>query len=70
LALAGREDEAWKVVQTIHRGSGDHCDAAARAEYTQIIRQVHFDKELGHGYLKMFANTSWRRRSLLVMFLM
>ncbi|KAL2802329.1 general substrate transporter [Aspergillus granulosus] len=70
LALAGRKDEAWEVVRTIHRDPTDFEDDAARAEYTQIIRQTDYDKELGYGYVKMFTRPSWRRRSLLAMFLM
>jgi hypothetical protein len=70
LALAGRNDEAWEVVRTLHRDPTDFEDEAARAEFTQIIRQTDYDKELGYGYVKMFTRPSWRRRSLLAMFLM
>ncbi|GFF53228.1 probable metabolite transport protein CsbC [Aspergillus lentulus] len=70
LALAGRNDEAWEVVRTLHRDPTDFEDEAARAEFTQIIRQTDYDKELGYGYMKMFTRPSWRRRSLLAMFLM
>ncbi|GFF77997.1 probable metabolite transport protein CsbC [Aspergillus lentulus] len=70
LALAGRNDEAWEVVHTLHRDPTDFEDEAARAEFTQIIRQTDYDKELGYGYMKMFTRPSWRRRSLLAMFLM
>ncbi|KAL3441972.1 general substrate transporter [Aspergillus insuetus] len=70
LALAGRKDEAWEVVRTIHHDPTDPEDEGARAEYTQIVRQTDYDKELGYGYVKMFTRPSWRRRSLLAMFLM
>ncbi|KAJ0423083.1 general substrate transporter [Aspergillus carlsbadensis] len=70
LALAGKKDEAWEVVRTIHRDPNDFESEAARAEYTQIVRQTDHDKELGYGYVKMFTRPSWRRRTLLVMFLM
>ncbi|KAL4866582.1 general substrate transporter [Aspergillus spectabilis] len=70
LALVGKKDEAWEVVRTIHRDPRDPEDEAARAEYTQIVRQIEFDKELGYGYLKMFTRPSWRRRTFLAMFLM
>jgi hypothetical protein len=70
LALAGKKDEAWEVVRTIHRDPADPEDDGARAEYTQIVRQTDYDKELGYGYVKMFTRPSWRRRTLLAMFLM
>lgn len=68
--MAGKKEEAWEVVRTIHRDSCDPEDTAARAEYTQIIRQTDFDNELGYGYMKMFTRPSWRRRTFLAMFLM
>jgi hypothetical protein len=68
--MVGHREQAWEVLRTIHRDPTDPQDEAAHAEYTQIVRQTDFDKELGYGYLKMFTTPSWRRRSFLAMFLM
>jgi hypothetical protein len=41
----------------------------ARAEYTQITKQVEYDKQFHVSYVQMFRKPSWRRRSLLGMFI-
>ncbi|KIX02609.1 uncharacterized protein Z518_08551 [Rhinocladiella mackenziei CBS 650.93] len=69
LTLKGRTHEAWDVLQRIHHDPNDPEDSAAHAEYTQIVRQVEFDKEQEAGYLQMFKKPSWRRRSLLALFI-
>ena len=45
-------------------------ESLPRAELTQIVRQVEYEKELGAGFVQMFTIPSWRRRTLLVMFLL
>jgi hypothetical protein len=35
----------------------------------QITRQVDFDKEQKAGYIEMFRKPSWRKRSLLTLFI-
>lgn len=70
LALVNRNDEAWEVIKKIHHDPSDPADAGARAEYTQIIKQVEFDKEIDGSYIAMFTRPSWRKRSLLAFFLM
>jgi hypothetical protein len=65
----GKSDEAWNVIKKLHHDPNDPSDAAARAEFLQITRQVEFDREQKSGYIQMFKKPSWRRRCLLVMFL-
>lgn len=69
LCLKGRTTEAWEVLQKIHRDPDDPTDSYAHAEFTQIVRQVEFDKEQKPGYIEMFKKPSWRRRSLLAIFI-
>lgn len=69
LAWVGRNAEAWAVIQRIHNDPSDPSNSFALAEFTQIVRQVEHDKEQKAGYIQMFVKPSWRRRSLLVMFL-
>ncbi|RDL36075.1 uncharacterized protein BP5553_06687 [Venustampulla echinocandica] len=70
LVWVNKHDEAWPVLQRIHNDPSDPTDAIARAELTQITRQVDFDKEQKAGYIQMFIKPSWRKRSILVMILM
>ena len=70
LSWLGKDDEAWGVLRDIHHDPQDSTDAAARAEFIQITRQVAHDKQMKSGYLQMFTQPSLRRRSLLVMFLL
>jgi hypothetical protein len=66
----GKNDAAWEIIQKLHRNPDDATDSAARAEFVQITRQVALDKETKAGFLQMFKKPSWRRRSILVMFLL
>jgi len=70
LAWVNRYDDAWSVIQKIHHDVDDPTESSARAEFTQITKQVEYDKEQKTGYVEMFRKPSWRKRSLLVMFLM
>ncbi|KAL6246482.1 hypothetical protein RBB50_006719 [Rhinocladiella similis] len=69
LTLVGKTDEAWEVLKKIHRDPSDADDSSARAEFTQIVRQVEFDKSMKSGYIEMFRKPSWRKRSLLALFI-
>lgn len=69
LAWVDRNAEAWAVIQRIHNDPSDPTNSFAHAEFTQIVRQVEHDKGQKAGYIQMFAKPSWRRRSLLVIFL-
>ncbi len=62
-------EEAWVVVKRLHHDPADPDDEAARAEFTQIVRQVEFDKEMNVTFYQMFKKPSWRKRSLSAMFL-
>ena len=69
LCLKNRSSEAWEVLRKIHHDPDDEADTAAHAEYIQIVRQVDHDKEEGGGYVDMFRKPSWRKRSLLALFI-
>jgi MFS family permease len=70
LVWHGHEEEAWKTVRRLHHDSSDPDEAVAHAEYTQIVQQVEFDKKFEVSYLEMFRKPSWRKRTLLVIFLL
>ncbi|KAK7887649.1 hypothetical protein LTR67_009550 [Exophiala xenobiotica] len=69
LTLVGKTTEAWEVLKKIHHDPTDPNDSSARAEYTQIVRQVEFDKSMKSGYIEMFRKPSWRKRTLLAIFI-
>ncbi|KAJ9609817.1 hypothetical protein H2200_006146 [Cladophialophora chaetospira] len=69
LCLKNKPTEAWEVLRKIHHDPEDPSDSAAHAEFVQITRQVDFDKEQKAGYIEMFRNPSWRKRSLLTIFI-
>ena len=70
LCWTGRHELALEVIQRLHRDPTDPGDSAAQAEFMQIQAQVEKDKEQKSGYIQMFTKPSWRKRSLLVLFIM
>lgn len=70
LSLVGRNDEALQIIKRIHHDPNDPTDAAAHAEYIQIIKQIEMDNGQDVGYVAMFRKPSWRKRSLIAIFLM
>ena len=67
--MIGKNEEAWEILRKLHQDPNEEEDSSARAEYTQIFRQVELDKQEAAGYIQMFRKPSWRRRTLLAMFL-
>ncbi|OAL40692.1 hypothetical protein AYO20_00428 [Fonsecaea nubica] len=70
LCWRGRHEEALQVIQRLHRDPDDPTNSSAQAEFIQIRAQVEKDKEQKSGYVRMFTKPSWRKRSLLVLFIM
>lgn len=48
----------------------DPLEEASQAEFQQIVLQVEHDKKENVTFWKMFTVPSWRRRSLVAMFLL
>jgi MFS family permease len=63
-----RSDQAWTILQRMHHDPVTNSDAAARAEFVQIEKQVAFDKQFDVSYIQMFRKPAWRKRTLLGMF--
>jgi MFS family permease len=70
LAWVDRKDEAWEVLRKLHYDPTDPAEEAAHAEFQQIVLQVEFDKQQPVSYWNMFKIPTWRRRSLISVFLM
>ncbi|KAL1899790.1 hypothetical protein Sste5346_002656 [Sporothrix stenoceras] len=71
LSWVGKNEEALAVLQKLHRDPRDPTDQrVALAEFLQISQQVAYDKQHSAGYWDMLVRVpSWRRRSLIILFL-
>lgn len=58
-----------KVLQRLHHDPSDPTQQAALAEFTQIVRQVEFDREIPSSFYEIFKRPTWRKRALSAMFL-
>ncbi|KAJ9604753.1 hypothetical protein H2200_010867 [Cladophialophora chaetospira] len=70
LVWKGQRERAWLILKRLHHDPRNASEADAKAEFTQIVRQVEVDKEDEPTFYKMFTKPSWRRRSVLVFFLL
>ncbi len=70
LIWKGENEKAWAILQRLHHDPSHASDSDFMAEFTQIVRQVDIDKEENPTFYKMFKKPSWRRRSLLTMWLL
>ena len=69
LVWVGQDAKAREILQRIHRDPKDPTNSFADAEFIQIVRQIEYDRAQKAGYIQMFKKPSWRKRSMLVMFL-
>lgn len=70
LIWKGQRELAWNVLKKLHHNPQSASDAEAEAEFTQIQRQVEVDKEDEPTFYKIFKKPTWRRRAILVIFLL
>lgn len=69
LVLNDRLEEAWATVSKLHYDPDDEAQAAARSEYTQIVKQVEHDKRDKLGIVQLFKVRSLRKRCILTFLL-
>lgn len=65
LLMQDRQREAELVIRKIHTNSADPDHVFADLELTQMKHQLAEERELSVGYIEMFMNKRYRRRSLL-----
>jgi MFS family permease len=70
LIWKGQREQAWTILKRLHHDPRIASEADAEAEFTQIVRQVEADKEDEPTFYKMFTKPTWRRRAILVIFLL
>jgi plasmid replication initiation protein len=54
----------------LHHDPNDAEDTMALAEFVQISQQVEHDKEMRATYWDILKKPSWRKRAILVLFLL
>ena len=70
LVWKGQRELAWNILKRLHHDPRNASDTDAEAEFTQIVRQVEVDKEDEPTFYKIFKKPTWRRRAILVFFLL
>jgi MFS family permease len=58
-----RYEEAWQVLERLHRGKNDPYALLAQAEMTQIKAQVNVERSLPRGYIYIFRTPNLRKRA-------
>lgn len=67
LAVRSRYDEAFKILEKLHKSATDPDGRLAKAEMYQIREQVRTESELPRGYLHILRTPSLRKRALCTM---
>lgn len=67
LLMKGRNDEAWKVVEKLHKDPNDPGDEFARGEFYQMKQQAAYDKTVPSTWYEMFRRPSYRKRAMFAM---
>jgi MFS family permease len=58
-----RYEDAWKVLERLHRGKNDPEALLAKAEMVQIKAQVDAERSLPRGYVHIFTTPHLRKRA-------
>lgn len=67
LLMADKTEEAWKVIEKLHKDPNDPDDGFARSEFYQMQQQTNYDKTLESGWWEMFRRRSYRKRVMFAM---
>lgn len=67
LILQGREAEAEVILNKLHSDKEDPENTYARAEYYQIVKQIHIDRTLGNSWWHIIKKPSYRKRAFVAM---
>jgi len=60
-----RADQAWKIVEELHRTSDDQNASYARAEFVQMRTQLDLDRSLDSSWRIILIRPSYRKRALI-----
>ncbi|OAL32912.1 hypothetical protein AYO20_07703 [Fonsecaea nubica] len=67
LLLKNRNEEAWKVVSSLHSTKNDADQVFAREEFYQMQKQTELDRTIGSSWLKLFTKPSNQKRLMVGM---
>lgn len=70
LLQQGRRDEAWEIVQRLHKTPDDPNSIQARQEFYLMEKQYELDKSLTTRRFEIFRTAANRRRALMAFLLM
>lgn len=67
LLMTGKNEEAWKIVERLHRDPKDPDNQFARGEFYQMQQQAAYDKTVVSTWWEMFRRPSYRKRVMFAM---
>ncbi|KAK5047231.1 hypothetical protein LTR84_006753 [Exophiala bonariae] len=70
LTWRDRLDEAWKILKRLHHDPTTLNEDDARSEFNAIVAQLEDEKRENATFIEMLKRPSWRRRCILVIFLL
>ena len=65
LLANGQSNQAWNIVESMHRSSHDPDSSYARAEFLEMERQLELDKSLDSSWRILVTRPSYRKRALI-----
>ncbi|OCK78500.1 MFS transporter, partial [Lepidopterella palustris CBS 459.81] len=65
LLVKGRTDEAWKIIERLHRTNDDPNNDYAHAEFQQMQTQIDLDRSLDSSWRILLTRPSYRKRVLI-----
>lgn len=64
LLMMDKKEEAWAVIEKLHKDPRDPDDEFARGEFYQMAQQAAFDRTTVSTWWEMFRRPSYRKRTL------
>ena len=61
----GHNDQAFKILESLHRRKGESENVYAHAEFIQIQKQVELDRSLDSSWKVILTRPSYRKRALI-----
>lgn len=65
LIAKDRHDQAWRILERLHRTSDDRNGNYARTEFIQMKAQIELDRSLDSSWRILISRASYRKRALI-----
>lgn len=69
LIMKGQEAKAQAILEKLHSDASDPDHEFAKAEFYQIVKQLHIDKTLGNSWMHIIKKPSYRKRAIIAVLL-